>query len=131
MSEEHKGDVIAKVDDRKFAYHDEISYPGAYIKSRPSDRSTDHVERKKYDEYEFTITKHTDNSMVVNLRKHRADIRAQRVQNGKAILHEDYNIILSFGELMNRIFGDGCHIYLEEEHFPDEIAEHMKTVYGD
>lgn len=125
----HKGDIIPKVDDRRFAYHDENAYPGAYIKSYPSDRGTDIAERKKYEAYEFTITKHTDNSMAVKLRKHRRDIVDQRRANGKAVVYEDYITILSFGELMNRIFGPGCEVYPEDEHFPDEVAEFMKQLY--
>jgi len=125
----HKGDVIPKVEDRQYAYHNENAYPGAYIRSYPSDRSNDIAERKKYSEYEFTITKHTDNSMTVNLKKHRADIVEQRRENGKAVLYENYQTILSFGELMNRIFGEGCQVYLDDEHIPDAVAEFMKGIY--
>lgn len=129
MSERHKGDLIPKVEDRNFAYHDELSYPGAYIQSFPSDRGTDPAERKKYSEYEFTIRKATDHSVIVSLKKHRLDIVEQRKRNGKAVLVEEYQTTLSFGELMNRIFSPGCEVYLDEEAFPAEVVEFMKTVY--
>lgn len=129
MNHDHEGDIIPKADDRQFAYHNESAYPGAYIKSYPSERSNDLAERKKYSEYEFTITKHTDNSMVLSLKKHRRDIVEQRRENGKATLCENYQTILSFGELMNRIFGKGCDVYLDEEAFPAAIVEAMKNAY--
>lgn len=126
---DHEGDIIPQVDKRQYAYHDENAYPGAYIRSYPSERSVDRDERKKYSEYEFTITKHTDNSMIVNLKKHRRDIVEQRRENGKAVLCENYQRIISFGELMNRIFGEGCAVYLDDEAFPVEVVELMKTLY--
>lgn len=129
MEHDHKGDIIPQVDKRQYAYHDETAYPGAYIRSYPSERSLDREERKKYSEYEFTITKHTDNSMIVNLKKHRRDIVEQRREKGKAILCENYQRILSFGELMNLIFSEGCPVYLDEEAFPVEVVELMKTFY--
>ena len=130
MDDRHTGDVIPKVEDRQYAYHDENAYPGAYIRSYPSERSVDRAERKKYSEYEFTITKHTDNSMVVSLKKHRTDIVEQRRETGQAILCENYQTILSFGELMNRIFGAGCDVYLEDESLPAAVMELMKAFYS-
>jgi len=130
MIHDHTGPIIPteKRDEYGFAYLSETSYPGGLIDSSPVERG-DEDEKKKYSSYEFSYHKHTDNAIMLKLRKFRKDIVQMRRKNGAGVIYEDYIIILSFGELMNRIFGPGCEVYLEEEAFPQAVKDLMRTVY--
>jgi hypothetical protein len=125
---DHKGQVIPVPEERDYAYQSERSLPGGSIISYPSER--DHSdEAKKYSRYELFFHKHTDTAVHFILRKHRRDIVEQRKRNGKAVLYDEYYLTLDFAEFVNRVFGPGCSISTEEEHFPPAVIEAMRQAY--
>lgn len=126
--QEHHGNVISGASGRQYSYQDERCHPGCYFKTYPSKQGSNQ-EGKRYQAYELFITKHTDSSVTLVMRKHRKDIVEQRIQSGAAVLYEEYVTILSFAELANRLFNPGCEVYFEEERFPESIKEAMKQAY--
>lgn len=137
MSDDHEGPLFPNADRRKFAYQSESSTPGCYIEAYP--RRRDVVEDRnvpfndpKYQRFEFILHKHTDSSMIVELRAHLngQETVKQRTERGYATRYDIYQTVISFGELMNRIFAPGCQVFYEDEAFPDSVKEVMKVAYG-
>jgi hypothetical protein len=53
----------------------------------------------------------------------------QRIKDGAGVIQTKYWTSMSFGELVNRIFGPGCQVFVDREALPDKVKEVMKTCY--
>lgn len=135
-TDKHSGPLFPGADKRKFAYQDERVHGGAYLEAYPPHRdNTDGhnvpFNDPRYTRFEFVIHNHTGNSLTVEVRAYLngTETIKQRKQRGYATEYEIYQTIISFGELMNRIFSPGCQVFYEDEAWPDVVKDVMKGAY--
>lgn len=129
----HQGPIFKATEKRVCAYQHEFVMGGGRLAGRESDRPMPEIRvactNRKHLELVFVCE--TQRHVGVRLRISRTDIVEQRRKWGWAIESEDYVAVMSLGELCNRIFGPGCDVYENEEHFPESVKAAMQQAYGD
>lgn len=132
----HKKIIPIPDGERTFAYQEEPTRTVLVLRGHPPFRRGKEPylndEQDKISGYELRIENHTQNCLLVTLSKIRSDIREQRIENGEAIIRENFQFGISFAELVNKIFaGENVLEYQTTESLPDAIKTKMKTVYDD
>jgi hypothetical protein len=136
-NETHSGPLFPGAEERQFAYQGETVRGGVNIElfiggwpPRRADGKLNHdLERPNYSEYRLTIERSTGKALYFKLSGLRADVVAQRKENGFAVTEDIVARTWTFGELANLIFGQGAQVFHEQESFPASVKEAMKRAY--
>lgn len=131
--ETHHGEVFPGASKRQFAYQGESGIGARLVIQasppwRRGGKLNWDLKHPLYDSYELEISGHST-ALNFTLIGYRNDHIQQRRTTGKAILCDKLVTAMSFGELVNKVFGERADVYHEVEAFPPEVVRVMRGSY--
>lgn len=135
----HNGPLFPDAEDRQCAYQNESIQAGmaiemfihGYPPRRGDGRENRDLPDSPYSRFTLVIERATGKALHFRLVGERKDTVEQRKATGAAVTEDFLCKTLSFGELVNRIFGDGAQVFHEREAFPESVRRAMMEAYPD